>query len=160
MEAVKANANLRILNLESNFISGNMLKNLVEALNSQQTILEFRAANQRPQILGNRVEMAIAKLIELNTSLLRLGLNLDVPDARMRIAQRLQTNSDNCKCYWHRSEVLLRINLCSFLQCVSSELVTRPKTISETTRSSLASSAPETTFIDPTAICGNQMHFR
>lgn len=81
--------------MESNFISGPMIKNLIESLNENQTILEFRATNQRPQILGNRVEMAVAKLVEENKTLLRLGLNFDVPDARMRIAQRLQSNNDN-----------------------------------------------------------------
>ena len=72
-----------------------MLKKIMEAINQNQGILEFRAANQRPQILGNRVEMEIARLVEKNDSLLRLGLNLDVPDARMRVAHKLQQNSDN-----------------------------------------------------------------
>ena len=72
-----------------------MLKKIMEAINQNQGILEFRAANQRPQILGNRVEMDIARLVEKNDSLLRLGLNLDVPDARMRVAHKLQQNSDN-----------------------------------------------------------------
>lgn len=69
----------------------------MEAINENQGILEFRAANQRPQILGNRVEMEISRLVEKNDSLLRLGLNLDVPDARMRVAHKLQQNSDNRK---------------------------------------------------------------
>lgn len=85
------------LNVESNFISGNFIKNLVEAININQTIIEFRASNQRPIILGNRVEMEIAKLIEQNDKLLRLGLNLDVPDARMRVAQQLKKNKDASK---------------------------------------------------------------
>jgi tropomodulin len=97
VQSLKANKTLTVLDMESNFISGVMIKNLVESLNENQTMLEFRATNQRPQILGNRIEMAIAKLIELNSNLLRLGLNFDVPDARMRIAQRLQTNNDSVR---------------------------------------------------------------
>lgn len=78
----------------------------MEAINENQGILEFRAANQRPQILGNRVEMDIARLVEKNDSLLRLGLNLDVPDARMRVAHKLQQNSDNREflIYWTINE--------------------------------------------------------
>lgn len=86
-----------ILNIESNFISGPTIRDILSAINVNQSIREFRAANQRPAILGNRIEMEIAKLVEQNKTLLRLGLNLDVPDARMRVAQRLQQNKDDCK---------------------------------------------------------------
>ena len=94
VEALKKNKSLTTLNLESNFLSGVMLRNLIDAMNTNQTIIEFRASNQRPTILGNRIEMEIAKLVEQNTNLLRLGLTLDVADARMRVAQRLKKNKD------------------------------------------------------------------
>ncbi|KAI1280710.1 Tropomodulin [Halotydeus destructor] len=97
VEALKDNKSLTVLNLESNFVTGPMIRNFFQAINQNQTVLEFRAANQRPQILGNRVEMEVAKLVEQNDTLLRLGLNFDVPDARMRIAQRLQDNNDNVR---------------------------------------------------------------
>lgn len=71
-----------------------MIKKIIEAININQTIIEFRASNQRPSILGNRIEMEISKLIEQNNTLLRLGLTLDVPDARMRVAQQLKKNKD------------------------------------------------------------------
>lgn len=98
--ALKDNKSLTVLSLESNFISGAMVRNVIGSINENQTVLEFRAANQRPGILGNRVEMDIAKLVEKNTTMLRLGLNLDVPDARMRIAQRLQTNGDDSELFY------------------------------------------------------------
>jgi hypothetical protein len=88
------------LNLESNFISAPMIRDMIAALNENQTLREFRAANQRPAILGNRIEMDIAKLVEQNNTLLCLGLSFDVPDARMRVAQRLQQNKDNCKLFF------------------------------------------------------------
>jgi tropomodulin len=97
VEALRENKTLRTINLESNFLSGSMIRNLIEALLEQQTVLEFRACNQRPQILGNRIEMDITKLVEKNNSLLRLGLNFDVPDARMRVAKHLQDNNDNIR---------------------------------------------------------------
>lgn len=97
VEALKENKTLRTINLESNFLSGSMIRSLIEALMEQQTVLEFRACNQRPQILGNRIEMDITKLVEKNSSLLRLGLNFDVPDARMRVAKHLQDNNDTIR---------------------------------------------------------------
>uniref|UniRef100_A0A6G1SBD7 Tropomodulin n=1 Tax=Aceria tosichella TaxID=561515 RepID=A0A6G1SBD7_9ACAR len=97
VEALRENKTLRTINLESNFLSGSMIRNLIEALLEQQAVLEFRACNQRPQILGNRIEMDITKLVEKNNTLLRLGLNFDVPDARMRVAKHLQDNNDNIR---------------------------------------------------------------
>lgn len=95
VEALRENKTLKTINLESNFLSGLMIRNLIEALLDQQRVLEFRACNQRPQILGNRIEMEITKLVEKNPTLLRLGLNFDVPDARMRVAKHLQDNHDS-----------------------------------------------------------------
>ena len=97
VEAIKQNTTLKIINLDSNFLSGVMIRTLIEALLEKQKVLELRASNQRPQILGNRIEMDIAKLVEKNNTLLRLGLNFDVPDARMRVAKHLQDNNDNSK---------------------------------------------------------------
>jgi len=97
VEAIKSNKSLTILNLESNFISGAMLREIMAAINENQNILEFRACNQRPQTMGNRVEMEIAKLVEQNNTLLRLGLNFDVPDARLRVVNKLQANNDNLR---------------------------------------------------------------
>lgn len=97
IEALKENTSIKIINLESNFLSGLMIRNLIEALLEKQAVIEFRACNQRPQILGNRIEMDITKLVEKNTNLLRLGLNFDVPDARMRVAKHLQDNNDNIR---------------------------------------------------------------
>lgn len=39
--------------------------------------------------------MEIAKLVAKNHTILRLGLHLNVPDVRMRIAQHLQDNLDD-----------------------------------------------------------------
>ena len=100
MEAIRENGNLRKINLESNYLSGPMLRDLIEALLEKQIVVEFRAANQRPQILGNRAEMEIAQLVQQNKTLLKLGLNLDVPAARHTVATQLQQNNDNCKHWW------------------------------------------------------------
>jgi len=97
VEALKENKTIKTLNVESNFLSGPMLRDLVGALLVNQAILEFRASNQRPQIMGNRIEMDIAKLVEQNRNILRLGLSFDVPDARNRVAFHLQKTNDNVR---------------------------------------------------------------
>lgn len=74
-----------------------MLRDLIEALLDKQYVIEFRASNQRPAILGNRIEMEIANLVQQNKALLKLGLNFDVPNARHMVATRLQQNNDTCE---------------------------------------------------------------
>ncbi|KAJ6224421.1 hypothetical protein RDWZM_002966 [Blomia tropicalis] len=97
VEALRHNESVRKINLESNYLSGPMLRDLIEALLEKQYVVEFRAANQRPTIMGNRIEMEIASLVQQNKSLLKLGLNFDVPDARHKVAAQLQQNNDNCR---------------------------------------------------------------
>lgn len=97
IEALRVNESLTKINLESNYLSGPMIRDLIEALLDKQYVVEFRASNQRPQIMGNRIEMEIAKLVQQNKTLLKLGLNFDVPDARHKVATQLQLNNDNCK---------------------------------------------------------------
>lgn len=75
-----------------------MLRSLIQALLVKQKVLEFRACNQRPITMGNRIEMEIAKAIEQNNSLLRLGLCFDVPCARQKVTDHLQQNNDNGRC--------------------------------------------------------------
>lgn len=96
IEALRVNESLTKINLESNYLSGPMIRDLIEALLDKQYVVEFRATNQRPQIMGNRIEMEIAKLVQQNKTLLKLGLNFDVPDARHKVATQLQLNNDNC----------------------------------------------------------------
>ncbi|XP_023223701.1 tropomodulin-like [Centruroides sculpturatus] len=97
VECLKINKTLTSLNVESNYLTGIMICNLIAALLPNQTVLEFRASNQAVQVLGNKVEMEIAKLIEQNDSLLRLGLSLAVPDARIRVTRHLSKNNDNLR---------------------------------------------------------------
>ncbi|XP_046805095.1 tropomodulin isoform X2 [Lucilia cuprina] len=93
-EAIEKSKTLRVLNVETNFISPPVIVKLVKALLKCRTIEEFRASNQRSQVLGNKIEMEITDLVEKNTSLLRLGLHLEFNDARHRVAAHLQRNID------------------------------------------------------------------
>ncbi|XP_055906654.1 tropomodulin isoform X1 [Eupeodes corollae] len=93
-EAIEKSKTLRVLNVETNFISPPVIVTLVKALLKARTIEEFRASNQRSTVLGNKIEMEITDLVEKNTSLLRLGLHLEFNDARHRVAAHLQRNID------------------------------------------------------------------
>ncbi|XP_065087089.1 tropomodulin-1 isoform X5 [Ochlerotatus camptorhynchus] len=95
--AIERNHTLRVLNVETNFISPPVIVTLVKALLKQMTIEEFRASNQRSQVLGNKIEMEITDLVEKNTTLLRLGLHLEFNDARHRVAAHLQRNIDRIR---------------------------------------------------------------
>ncbi|CAG9858673.1 unnamed protein product [Phyllotreta striolata] len=92
--AIEENGTLRVINVETNFISPQGVVRLIKALLKKKTVEEFRATNQRSQVLGNKIEMEITHLIEKNPTILRLGLHLEYNDARHRIATHLQRNID------------------------------------------------------------------
>uniref|UniRef100_A0A646QDA9 Tropomodulin n=1 Tax=Hemiscolopendra marginata TaxID=943146 RepID=A0A646QDA9_9MYRI len=96
-DALVENRTLKTVNVESNFISPPVVRDLVSSLLNTQSVEEFRATNQKPEILGVKIEMEIAKLVEDNKSLRRLGLSFDVPDARIRVQHHLQRNNDNVR---------------------------------------------------------------
>ncbi|KAL4711691.1 hypothetical protein ACJJTC_003458 [Scirpophaga incertulas] len=93
-DALPLNRTLRVLNVESNGLTAAGLLALLAALLPTHTVEEFRAANQRCQVLGNKTEMEITALVEANPALLRLGLHLEYSDARHRVASHLQRNID------------------------------------------------------------------
>ncbi|XP_026322386.1 tropomodulin-1 isoform X2 [Hyposmocoma kahamanoa] len=97
-DALQANSALRVVNVETNFISPQGVVLLVKSLLTTNSVEEFRASNQRSQVLGNKIEMEITALVEQNPTLLRLGLHLEYSDARHRVASHLQRNIDrNCR---------------------------------------------------------------
>lgn len=93
-ESLKENKTLKTLNMESNYIGGDGIVELLNSIAVNQTLVEIRLANQRPATLGSKTEMSIANCIQYNYTLLRLGIFLEVPDARVRVQQYLQRNSD------------------------------------------------------------------
>ncbi|XP_043267068.1 tropomodulin isoform X3 [Venturia canescens] len=96
-EAMEKNSTLRVLNVETNFISPTVMVRLIRALLKTKSIEEFRCSNQRSQVLGNKIEMEITQLVEQNPTLLRLGLHLEFNDARHRVAAHLQRNIDRIR---------------------------------------------------------------
>jgi len=93
-EAMQENKTLEILNIESNFIGGESIVEILKGINCQKKLKEFRVDNQKPSVLGNQVEMAITKLIEDNDSILRFGIWFEFPDARVRVQEKIQKNND------------------------------------------------------------------
>ncbi|XP_077265885.1 tropomodulin isoform X4 [Temnothorax americanus] len=93
-DAVEKNSTLKVLNVETNFISPPVIVRLIRSLLKTKSIEEFRCSNQRSQVLGNKIEMEITQLVEQNPTLLRLGLHLEFNDARHRVAAHLQRNID------------------------------------------------------------------
>ncbi|XP_025082063.1 tropomodulin-like [Pomacea canaliculata] len=96
-EALAVNKTLRSVNVESNFLSGEVIVELVKAINVNQILLELRVANQKPEILGNKVEMQISRLLQENKTLLRFGITFEFPDARIRTHERLKQNFDDLR---------------------------------------------------------------
>ncbi|XP_046982840.1 tropomodulin isoform X1 [Schistocerca americana] len=96
-EALERNTTLRVVNVETNFISPPVIVKLIKSLLATKTIEEFRCSNQRSQVLGNKIEMDITGLVEQNPTLLRLGLHLEYNDARHRVAAHLQRNIDRSR---------------------------------------------------------------
>ncbi|XP_014255252.1 tropomodulin-1 isoform X3 [Cimex lectularius] len=96
-EAIEKNCTLKVLNVETNFLSPQVILRLIKALLVQKSLEEFRGANQRCYVLGNKIEMEITNLVEQNPTLLRLGLHLEYNDARQRVANHLQRNIDRSR---------------------------------------------------------------
>jgi len=94
VKLIESNAHIKEISIESNFISPPMIARLVKALLKHKSVETFRAANQRSQVLGNKIEMEITKYVEQNPNLLQLGLHFDFNDARTRVSAQLQRNRD------------------------------------------------------------------
>ncbi|XP_041565114.1 tropomodulin isoform X8 [Drosophila elegans] len=133
-EAIEKSKTLRVLNVETNFISPPVIVKLVQALLKCHTIEEFRASNQRSAVLGNKIEMEITDLVEKNSSLLRLGLHLEFNDARHRVAAHLQRNID-------RSE-LQQGMLASIIMTTADTTTTTTTTASPSSQPSSSNQSP------------------
>lgn len=93
-EGLQENKTLKTLNIESNFVTGEQLVEILKAINVNKTVTEFRAANQKPEALGNKVETKIIRLVEENDKILTVGLAFEFPETRVRVTSKLQKNYD------------------------------------------------------------------
>lgn len=96
-EGLSENKTLKKLNIESNFVTGELIVEILKAINVHKTCTEFRAANQKQEVLGNKIETKIIKLVEENEKLMTLGLAFEFPETRVKVTAKLQDNYDQTR---------------------------------------------------------------
>ncbi|CAB3410675.1 unnamed protein product [Caenorhabditis bovis] len=97
IELIETSPSLRVLNVESNFLTPELLAKLLRATLVTQSIVEFRADNQRQSVLGNQIEMDMMMAIEENESLLRVGIAFQSMEARHRVSEALERNYERVR---------------------------------------------------------------
>uniref|UniRef100_A0A915BRS0 Tropomodulin n=1 Tax=Parascaris univalens TaxID=6257 RepID=A0A915BRS0_PARUN len=97
VELLETSPSLRVLNIESNFISPELLAKLLRATLVTQHLIEFHAENQRAAVLGNQVEMDMMLSVEENESLLRVGVAFQSMEARHRVSEALERNYERLR---------------------------------------------------------------
>ncbi|KAL3106043.1 hypothetical protein niasHT_022224 [Heterodera trifolii] len=97
VELIENSDSLKVLNIESNFISPEMIAKLLRATLQTQSLVEFHAENQRQSVLGNQIEMDIMLSVEDNDSLLRVGVSLQSMEARNRVGEALERNYERLR---------------------------------------------------------------
>ena len=93
-EGLKENKTLKVLNMESNYIRGEAIGDLLEGINEKQVVTELHVANQRPQTMGVKSEQRISMLMKENRTIVRFGICLETRDARVKLQDYLQRNYD------------------------------------------------------------------
>ncbi|ETN85504.1 Tropomodulin [Necator americanus] len=97
LELLETSPSLKILNIESNFITPELLAKLLRATLVTQCLTEFRAENQRQAVLGNQIEMDMMLSVEENQSLLRVGVAFQSMEARHRVSEALEKNYERVR---------------------------------------------------------------
>uniref|UniRef100_A0A0N5BWH4 Tropomodulin n=1 Tax=Strongyloides papillosus TaxID=174720 RepID=A0A0N5BWH4_STREA len=97
IELLETSTSLKVLNIESNYITPELMAKLIKATLKTQSLTEFHAENQRASILGNQIEMDIMMNIEENDSLLRVGLGFQSMEARHRVSEALERNYERLR---------------------------------------------------------------
>ncbi|CEF65582.1 FI20012p1 [Strongyloides ratti] len=97
IDLLETSPSLKVLNIESNYITPELMAKLIRATLKKQILTEFHAENQRASILGNQIEMDIMMNIEENDSLLRVGLGFQSMEARHRVSEALERNYERLR---------------------------------------------------------------
>ncbi|KRX13855.1 Tropomodulin [Trichinella nelsoni] len=93
LEVLRQNTSLEVLNLETNYLSGEFLTRLFQALLEKQTLTVVKAVNQSPTI-SNAAEKEITKAIWQNRALIKVSLNLRTAEYRRKIENALSRNAE------------------------------------------------------------------
>lgn len=94
---LEENKTLLTLNIESNLLTGSLVSEICRATLKNQTLIDLKLANQRSQVLGNRIEMEIADSISQNNTLLRLGVHFNTLGPRCTVQDHLKKNWDQLR---------------------------------------------------------------
>uniref|UniRef100_A0AC34QUG7 Tropomodulin n=1 Tax=Panagrolaimus sp. JU765 TaxID=591449 RepID=A0AC34QUG7_9BILA len=97
IELIEESPTLKVLNVSSNYISPELLAKMLKATLKQQSLIEFRADNQRQSILGHQIEMDMMMSVEENETILRVGVSFQSMEARNRVAEALERNYERLR---------------------------------------------------------------
>ena len=96
--AVEKNTSIKSINLESNRIGPDTLASLFEALsNNVNGVVEIHVSNQAQAHMGYRVESRIAKAIQENRQLLKVGLRFEFTEVMDKVVAHLIGNIDSVR---------------------------------------------------------------
>ncbi|CAE7503427.1 TMOD2 [Symbiodinium natans] len=100
--ALRSNSSLRTLNLESNWLDSNAVRELAvavkESLNSKIECLRFSHQKQMGQFFGRPTEEAVGQMMQSNDTIVKLGFECDDAHWRNEIDRALLRNNDS----WRR----------------------------------------------------------
>jgi len=90
---LETNITLKVINVESNFISCEGVMAIMETLRENMSLEELRIDNQRAQF-GAKVEAEIADILKENNTLLKLGYHFHFQGPRNQASNYLTRNGD------------------------------------------------------------------
>jgi len=99
-EALRTNTTLLDINLESNCLTSTSIKEMADSIKeSPDCSLEtWRFAMQMGQdYFGRPTEQALAEMLETNTKILKLGVNMSDPHWRAKVDQFITRNQDQAR---------------------------------------------------------------
>uniref|UniRef100_A0A914Y2F7 Tropomodulin n=1 Tax=Panagrolaimus superbus TaxID=310955 RepID=A0A914Y2F7_9BILA len=93
IEIVEASESLKHINVETNYLSGDFFAKLFQAALNTETLEEVKAVNQGVSF-ATTAEKDIIKAITSNTGLLKVSINLRLPEGRHKIENATIRNQD------------------------------------------------------------------
>ncbi|KAI6213498.1 hypothetical protein M3Y94_00157600 [Aphelenchoides besseyi] len=93
IDILEINESLRVLNLETNYLSGEFFARLFQAALKNQTLEEIKAVNQGTSF-STVSEKQIIKAIFNNRGLLKVSVNFRLPEGRHKVEQATMRNQE------------------------------------------------------------------
>lgn len=96
LEVIQVNESLKHINLETNYLGGEFFAGLFQSALVNETLEEVKCVNQGVSFATDK-EKEIIKAIQQNTGLLKVSINLRLPEGRHKIENALIRNQDISK---------------------------------------------------------------